>query len=115
MTNDRAWAFQYLTFRDPRRLLLEYRRLSIIVAAFDLPEKVKNLRTNELKPWSELRAACLFCYGMGQRIGQTESGPIRVLDLGVHEGAFTTDSARSYQRERRGMVRRLSVGPRAAG
>jgi hypothetical protein len=36
-----------------------------------LPEPVKNLRTNPLKRYRELRAAALFCYGMGQRLGQT--------------------------------------------
>jgi len=73
MNRVRARGLQTLKFQDPRRLLLEYRRLGMVVAASDLPDNVKNLRTNELKPWRELRAACLFCYGMGLRLGQTVS------------------------------------------
>ena len=51
--------------------LMELRRLEPKVAASNLPQRVKELRTNPLKEWREAREAALFCYGMGQRIGQT--------------------------------------------
>jgi hypothetical protein len=70
---DRAWlrAAQKIEYRDPAPFLVGLRQLEIEAARSDLSEKVKNLRTNSLKKWRELRDAALFCYGMGQRIGQT--------------------------------------------
>lgn len=70
---DRAWlrAAQKLEFRDPVPLLVNLRKVEIELAARNVPEKIRNLRTNELKEWRELRDAALFCHGMGQRIGQT--------------------------------------------
>ncbi len=50
---------------------MELRRLEPQFAASSLPQRVKHLRTNALKEWREAREAALFCYGMGQRIGQT--------------------------------------------
>lgn len=70
---DRAWlrAAQKLEFRDPARFLVNLRRIEAEISASDTPKKIKNLRTNELKEWRELREGAIFCYGMGQRIGQT--------------------------------------------
>jgi hypothetical protein len=51
--------------------LARLRTLDVQVASSDLPEKVKQLRTNELKSMRELREAAIFCYGMGKRIGRT--------------------------------------------
>lgn len=70
MSGIRARAFQQIQFRDPRPFLIRLRKLEVEVAKSDLPPKVKQLRTNSLKPWRELREAALFCYGMAQRIGQ---------------------------------------------
>src|SRR5687768_10028634 len=69
---DRAWLrwAQKLDYRDPAPYLVKLRELEPHVATSDLPDRVKQLRTNELKPWRELREAALFCYGMGKRIGQ---------------------------------------------
>jgi hypothetical protein len=69
MTTDRIRAFQKLDFRDPRSFLVGLSRLEPEVASSDMPEKVKKLRTNQLKPLRELRTAALFCYGMSEKIG----------------------------------------------
>lgn len=70
---DRAWLryAQTLRYQDPAPFLVNLRRIERDVAACDLPEKIKQLRTNDLKPMRELREAAIFCYGMGQRLGQT--------------------------------------------
>lgn len=70
---DRAWLryAQTLTYCDPRSYLVRLRELEIEIAQSDLPERVKHLRTNELKTMRETREAAIFCHGMGQRIGQT--------------------------------------------
>ena len=70
---DRAWQryAQKLLYQDPAPFLVKLRAIERKVAASDLPERVKQLRTNELKPMRELREAAIFCHGMGQRLGQT--------------------------------------------
>jgi hypothetical protein len=50
--------------------LVELRKLEPRVMSSALSAKAKELRTNRLKEWRELREASLFCLGMGQRIGQ---------------------------------------------
>ena len=69
---DRAWlrAVQKLEFRNPAHFLIKIRSVERQLAESDAPPKIKKLRTNPLKEWRELRDAALFCYGMGQRIGQ---------------------------------------------
>lgn len=69
---DHMWlrAAQKLEFRDSGSLLAELRKVERVLATSETPKKIKNLRTNPLKEWREVRAAALFCYGMGQRIGQ---------------------------------------------
>lgn len=57
-------------FRDPRQFLVEIRKLESWIVASELSHKAKSLRTNSLKEWREIREAAIFCYGMGQRIGQ---------------------------------------------
>ncbi|MGV8990120.1 MAG: hypothetical protein ACOH1Q_01825 [Thiobacillus sp.] len=57
-------------FRDPRQFLVEIRKLEYLIAASELSQKAKRLRTNNLKEWREIREAAVFCFGMGQRIGQ---------------------------------------------
>lgn len=60
-----------LTYRDPGPFLVRLRELEAVVAESGLRERVKSLRTNELKCMRELREAAIFCYGMGKRIGRT--------------------------------------------
>ena len=70
---DRAWlnAAQRLEFREPKPFLIKLRQLERSGILVDTPPKIRDLRTNKLKEWREARAAALFCYGMGERIGQT--------------------------------------------
>jgi hypothetical protein len=62
-------AAEKLDYRDPGSFLVRLRQLEQVVAPSETPTKIKNLRTNELKPWREARDAALFCYGMSQRLG----------------------------------------------
>lgn len=70
---DRPWlrAAQRLKFQDPARFLADLREIEIEIATSQTPNCIRNLRTNKLKEAREQRQAALFCYGMGQRIGQT--------------------------------------------
>lgn len=70
MNRDRTRALQQLEFRDPRPFLVRLRELERQVAESRLSPTAKTLRTHALKSWKELREGALFCYGMGQRIGQ---------------------------------------------
>ncbi len=70
MDRIRLRSIQSSEFRDPRRFLVEIRKLETRVAVSDLSSRAKQLRTKSLKEWRETRDAALFCYGMGQRIGQ---------------------------------------------
>jgi hypothetical protein len=60
----RRWS--RLTFYSPAESLPELRKLELKIAKMDLPDKVKALRTNELRRHRELRQASLFCYGIGK-------------------------------------------------
>ncbi|MDP3421691.1 MAG: hypothetical protein Q8S10_12305 [Thiobacillus sp.] len=70
MDRIRLRTIQRSEFRDPRPFLVEIRELESRVAGSDLSSKAKQLRTKSLNGWRETREAALFCYGMGQRIGQ---------------------------------------------
>ena len=70
MPRDRARAFRELRYHDPRKVLIELRRIETSLVRSELPAAVRHLRTNDLKPIRELREACLFCYGLGQLNGQ---------------------------------------------
>lgn len=69
---DRAWlnAAQRLQFKEPKPFLIKLRQIERSGILADAPPKVRDLRTNKLKEWREAREAALFCYGMGERIGQ---------------------------------------------
>jgi hypothetical protein len=68
---DHAWRryAQTLTFRDPAPFLVKLRNIEFRVAASALPTEVKQLRTNRLNSYRQLRQAAIFCYGMAQRLG----------------------------------------------
>ncbi|KUZ14711.1 hypothetical protein WS50_16355 [Burkholderia territorii] len=70
---DRAWLryAQKLEYQDPAPLLRRLRKVELEIAKSAIPEKIRKLRTNDLKEYRELREAAIFCYGMSQRIGQT--------------------------------------------
>lgn len=68
---DRAWLrfAQQLEYRDPVPLLRYLLKLEAQIAMSSTTDKVKNLRTNSLKEFREIREAAIFCYGMAQRLG----------------------------------------------
>lgn len=71
---DRAWLnkINRESRIDPAQALQKLRTMvELDVALSDLAPNVKALRTHGLKRHREIREACLFCYGMSQRIGQT--------------------------------------------
>lgn len=59
-----------LQYRLPGPYLASIKKFEPEIAQSSLPENVKHLRTNKLKPYRELREAALFCHGMSLRIGQ---------------------------------------------
>jgi len=65
VARDRARAFGSLTYRDPREVLVELRRVERLIPPGTDP-KIRHLRTHELRDVRELRLASLFCYGWGQ-------------------------------------------------
>jgi hypothetical protein len=69
---DRTWLnkLNQQPLIDPEQALRELRKVEYLVALSDLEPNVKALRTNSQKRNRELREACLFCFGMSQRIGQ---------------------------------------------
>lgn len=70
MDHTRIRGLHKVEFRDPKPFLINLRNLEPQIADANLEPRVKQLRTNVLKEWRETREAALFCYGMGQRIGQ---------------------------------------------
>jgi hypothetical protein len=70
---DRAWlnGINQEKRIDPERALRSLRSVQLAPALQELGPNVKNLRTNGLKRHREIRQACLFCFGMSQKIGQT--------------------------------------------
>ncbi len=61
-----------LEYHDSRKVLLKLREVQEQVVSSDLPAKVKNLRTKELKKYQESRQAAIFCYGVGVTVINTE-------------------------------------------
>jgi len=55
-----------LNFVDPATVLPQLRKIQIDIAHSTIDNRVKNLRTSQLKPHREGWEAALFCYGMGK-------------------------------------------------
>jgi hypothetical protein len=70
---DRSWlnSINRANRIDPEKSLKKLRQIEYVIAESNVPPKAKALRTNALKRDRELRDACLFCWGMSCRIGQT--------------------------------------------
>jgi hypothetical protein len=66
---DRLRLFSSLRYGSPKGFLIALRELEPRVATSELSAREKSLRTNELKPWRELRDAALFCHFMAERFG----------------------------------------------
>lgn len=65
----REWSSR--TFLDPEPVLRQLRQIEIAAVEADLPDRVRRLRTNNLKTDREARLACLFAYGMRAVLGTT--------------------------------------------
>lgn len=63
--------FSKLEYRDPQPILVRLRHFELELSASATPERVRKLRTNQLKSERELREAAIFCYLAGQRMGTT--------------------------------------------
>ncbi|MFK3648120.1 hypothetical protein ACI2IY_06725 [Lysobacter enzymogenes] len=59
-----------LVYRDARVALVELRELEIQIAQSDISEKIRKLRTTDLKHAREYRQAAIFCYGMSLDLGR---------------------------------------------
>jgi len=62
-----AREFGRMEWTDPRDVLAKLRAVEMNLPA-DLDEKVRRLRTNQLKEWREARTAALFSYGMSSAV-----------------------------------------------
>jgi hypothetical protein len=60
-----------LKFVDPGKILPQLRIIQLTVAASTLDDRVKNLRTHQLKRHREAWEAALFCYGMSKMLGNS--------------------------------------------
>jgi hypothetical protein len=69
MRSDQVRAYSALAYGDLRGFLLNLRELEPRIASSGLDRSVRTLRTNNLKPWRELREAALFAHFMSERVG----------------------------------------------
>jgi hypothetical protein len=60
---------QALTWVEPKQVLINLRSLELNLSP-DIDEKVRRLRTNDLKIWREGRTAALFAYGISEQVLQ---------------------------------------------
>ena len=56
-----------LTWVEPKQALVNLRWLELNLPS-NIDEKVRRLRTNELKEWREARNAALFAHGIGEKV-----------------------------------------------
>lgn len=71
MNNIELRQWQQLDYHDPEFVLKRLREIELNHQDYDIDPKIRNLRTNRLKPEREGRQAALFCYGMGVLIKRT--------------------------------------------
>jgi hypothetical protein len=82
MSNIRLNRFAQLQYGDPRGFLVKLRKLEIEVSGTSLPEPIRTLRTQKLKPEREKRDAAIFCVGISERIGcEVRFAPIEDQDF----------------------------------
>ncbi len=97
MENVRLRQFAKLAYGDPRGFLAALRRLEWEVAASPTPERIKTLRTQELKPDREMRDAAIFCVGMSERIGfDVRFAPVEDQDFDFIATWFDREGMRNY-------------------
>lgn len=63
----RARAMQRLQWHDPKQVLVNLRRIELQLSP-DINERVRRLRTNQLKEWREARIAAIFAFGFAQTV-----------------------------------------------
>lgn len=69
MNNIRARSWLKLSFYNPKGVLIELQKQSLIVSQANVPYSVSSLRTNQLNKYRQGRQCALFCYGMSQKLG----------------------------------------------
>ncbi len=60
----RSREWERLEYHDPAEVLRRLRSFEPEVAASDLPDEAKSLRTHDLRHFKEKREAALFCHGL---------------------------------------------------
>ena len=82
MDQIRARKFGQFVYGDPRGFLIELRNVEASLGEHSMPDKVRRLRTNGLKPEREMRDAALFCVGISERFGlQIRFAPVEDEDF----------------------------------
>lgn len=61
--------FSGLKYFNPYKHLIELRKIELHISQAEIPKNVKNLRTNKLKFYREMRDAAIFCVGMSEYLG----------------------------------------------
>ena len=71
-----------LRFVDPAVILPQLKMIQLQIANSNLSDRIKNLRTAELKKYREGWEAAIFCYGMSQMLDfPIYISPCEVSDL----------------------------------
>jgi hypothetical protein len=97
MNSVRLREFSGLKFGDPRGFLRELREVELLVTASPTPEKIKTLRTQQLKPEREMRDAAIFCVGMSERIGvDVRFAPVEDQDFDFIATWLESEGTRNY-------------------
>jgi hypothetical protein len=97
MNNVRLRKFAGLKFGDPRGFLRALREVELAVAASPIPEKIKTLRTQKLKPEREMRDAAIFCIGISERIGvDVRFAPVEDQDFDFIATWSDSEGTRKY-------------------
>lgn len=71
--------FEKLNWVDPKQVLINLRWLEASLPQ-QMDERVRRLRTNQLKEWREARAAALFSYGIGKAVLLTNTQVAKIED-----------------------------------
>ena len=69
--------FERLHWVDPKQVLINLRWLEANLSE-RMDEKMRRLRTNQLREWREARAAALFSYGIGKAVLRTNTQVAKV-------------------------------------
>lgn len=71
-----------LAYGDPRGFLVELRNIEAKLDNLHISDRVRRLRTNDLKPSREMRDAALFCVGISEKFNiQVRFAPVEDDDF----------------------------------